>query len=351
MPIFNEERYVVEALESLTAQTQERLRILVIENRSTDRSHELACAIARRDARVTVELTPRRLTMAENWAFAFRRARQIYPEVPYFAWAGGHDRWDRRWLDTLAGELDERPDLVGAFSRGLEIDADGRALRPVLSRGDTAGIARARDRAATRLPGAAIYALFRPECLERTGLPRRVLLPDLLLLAEVAALGPVKEVPETLWHARATAPPSVRARERQRGTLFGGRVPVHARLPWPLVHAGVLLWAVAIRGNGVVPREEGVRVAFAHLRMFGYAIAPEWRRRPARIRWTLRRRRWALRRMLRKRGRALRNRGRALLNRARTLRRRGHKRLRRVRRRLAKRIWRARRLISSTNAP
>lgn len=351
MPILNEERYVVEALESLTAQTQQRLRILVIDNLSTDRSHELACAVGRRDARVTVECTPRRLVMVENWAFAFRRVRQAHPEAPYFAWAGGHDRWDPRWLDTLAGELDERPGLVGAFSRGLEIDADGRALRPVLSRGDTDGIARPSDRAATRLPGAAIHALFRRECLERTGLPRKVLLPDLLLLAEVAALGPLKEVPERLWFARATAPPSVRARERQRTTLFGARLPVHARLPWPLVHAGVLLWTMAIRGNGVVPREEGVRVAFAHLRTFGYAIAPEWRRRRARTRKTLRKRRWALRRMLRKRGRALRNRGRTPCRRVRILRRRGHKRLRRVRRRLVKQIARARRLISSTNAP
>jgi glycosyltransferase involved in cell wall biosynthesis len=299
MPIFNEERHLLEALESLTAQTEDRLGIVVIDNASTDRSHEIASAVAGSDARVTVERTARHLGMIDSWTFAFLAARRIHPEVSYFAWVGGHDRWHPRWLETLVGELDALPEAVGVFPQGVEIDSAGRVLGPVLSRGDTAGIVRARDRAAVRLPGVAIHALFRSEVLERT-LPRRVLLPDLLLLAELAALGSLKEVPETLWYRRQTAPPSALARERQRGTVFGRLSPVHARLPWPVVHAAALVWDFGVRGNGSLPRGEGVRVALAHLRLFSHAIAPGWRRRYAAIRWTLRKRRWALKRWLAK---------------------------------------------------
>jgi glycosyltransferase involved in cell wall biosynthesis len=324
MPVRNEERHLVEALESLTAQTEPRLRIFVLDNSSTDRTHELASAVAREDGRVTVERTPRPLEMVDNWVHAFRRAREIHPGVPYFAWAGGHDRWDPRWLETLALKLDALPEAVGAFPLGLEIDAAGQPLGAVVSRGGTAGIRLARERAALRLPGTTVHALFRPECLERTGLGRRVLFPDLLLLAEVAAVGPLEEVRETLWYSRATSTQAP-ARTRQSASLFTGRVPAHARLPWPLVHAGVLLWALGVRGNGVLPRREGPGVAHSHVNLYGYTIAWRWRRR------------------LRRRRRAIRNRSRALWSRGLLAMRRAPARLPRKRREVARRLRKARR--------
>jgi glycosyltransferase involved in cell wall biosynthesis len=333
MPVLNEERYLLEALGSLTAQTEHRLRILVLDNASTDRTHQIASAVAREDGRVTVERTPRRLAAAENWARAFRRARELHPAAPYFAWAAGHDRWDPFWLATLAPALDGLPDTVGAFPLGHEIDANGRRLGALVSRGDTAGVSLARERAARRLPGTVIYGLFRSDSVERTGVYRRVLLPDLLLLAEIAAVGPLKEVREPLWFSRAKASQAAPARIRQRAILFVGRTPAHARLPWPLVHAGVLLWALGVQGNGVLPRRAAPGVAHSHLKLFRYAVALSWRRR---CRLSLQ--------AVRDRTRALSRRGRRAMRvgRLRRKRREVAGRVKKRRKRLAKKVRRGR---------
>ena len=52
MPLYNCERYVEEAIESLTNQTYQNLEIIVIDDRSTDNSWTILQAIAKKDSRI-----------------------------------------------------------------------------------------------------------------------------------------------------------------------------------------------------------------------------------------------------------------------------------------------------------
>jgi hypothetical protein len=267
MPVFNEEAGLAEALESLLAQTEERLRIVVIDNASTDASAEIAAAFAGGDRRVTVERNGCHLGAVDNWRRAFWRARQLHSDAAYFAWAGGHDRWQPHWLETLAGRLDADASLVGAFPLADEIDDQGRYVRPAKRRGGTVGLPRARDRMAKQLPGIWVHSLFRPVYLERIGVAPAVRLPDRLTMALLASQGELAQVDERLWLRRIFGPtPSwFEQRVHQRRTLFTGYPPLHSRLPWPLVHAGVLVWMLTVRGNGSLTRLEGLEVASHYL--------------------------------------------------------------------------------------
>src|SRR5438034_9026734 len=52
MPVYNGERYVAEAVDSLLAQTYEDFELIICDNASTDRTGEIARSYAARDTRV-----------------------------------------------------------------------------------------------------------------------------------------------------------------------------------------------------------------------------------------------------------------------------------------------------------
>jgi len=101
---------------------------------------------------------------------------------------------------------------------------------------------RARFRAVSRwvIAGDMTYGLFRADALDRVGPYRRVLMPDRLLLAELALLGEFHQVPEYLWSRRLPRTMSV---ERQRAAFFPGGGGLDTRVvPWWTAHAGSLVW-------------------------------------------------------------------------------------------------------------
>ncbi len=86
------------------------------------------------------------------------------------------------------------------------------------------------------VPGDMVYGLFRVDALEAAGVLRDVLLPDRLLVAELALQGEFVQVDRLLWHRRGA--PRLRgeaARQRARTEPFRG-----SGLPWQVQHARVL---------------------------------------------------------------------------------------------------------------
>jgi hypothetical protein len=105
-----------------------------------------------------------------------------------------------------------------------------------------------------------------------------VLIPDKLLVTEVALQGPVVRVPERLWYRRLTASFDTR---RQRRSIFVDGSRLLARVPWPLVHAGSLAWNLGVKGTlaPTVPQREGATIAAEYLAANGIAITEKVARR------------------------------------------------------------------------
>jgi glycosyltransferase involved in cell wall biosynthesis len=53
VPVYNEERFLEGALESLLSQDYENIRILILDNASADRTGEIASRVARANERIT----------------------------------------------------------------------------------------------------------------------------------------------------------------------------------------------------------------------------------------------------------------------------------------------------------
>lgn len=263
VPLYNGGPNLAPALDSLLAQEGPELALVLVDDCSSDGTPEAARAYAESDRRVSYERNARRLGLVGNWRRAYERARALHPEAPYFAWGSDHDVWLPGWLAALVDELDRHPEAVGAYPQSVDIDAHGVVAEETWSF-DTRGVRgpAARVRAATNgmAAGKMVYGLFRAEAVARAGTFRYVLNPDRLLLAELAAQGELRQVPEVLWWRRLDRTVSI---ARQRAAFFPEGPPLYTRLPWWVVHAAALGWALVVRGEGDPRRGPTARLALA----------------------------------------------------------------------------------------
>jgi len=125
MPVYNSERFLREALDSVLTQTYSALELIAVDDASTDGSHALLQEYASRDARVRVFRQPRNagIVAARNRAFA-----EASPEARYFAILDSDDVALPDRLEQQVAFLEAHPEhaLVGGHT--LIIDERSQLL-------------------------------------------------------------------------------------------------------------------------------------------------------------------------------------------------------------------------------
>jgi glycosyltransferase involved in cell wall biosynthesis len=239
--------HVEEALESILGQTYRDLAVVLTDDLPGSEAEAIVARL--HDPRVTYVANERRLGLVGNWKRAFEVARTRHPQAPYFAWASDHDAWHPHWAERLVAALDEHPATVVAYPKTYRMARSGSTLRTKDWRCDTRGEADAARRLRAAVNGMSagnmVYGVYRVSALERAGVMRSVLLPDRLLLTELAIAGDLHQVPERLFYRRTTEAPTI---ERQRAAFWPDGMPWYARLPWTWQHVGVI-WGLALLGR------------------------------------------------------------------------------------------------------
>ena len=131
MPVHNGSSTLDRAFRSLLEQHRRDFVLIVVDDRSSDSSAEVAETWAARDPRIVFSRNERRLGLIGNWRRCFSLARTLFPDAEYFAWAGDHDCWEAEWLGTLVGALDARSDSVLAFPRPYGVGIHRPVVSPV----------------------------------------------------------------------------------------------------------------------------------------------------------------------------------------------------------------------------
>jgi hypothetical protein len=256
--LHNRAAYLREALDSLLAQSYPHFRLVLVDDGSDDATGTIAREYEGRDRRVRYVRCDERRGMIAAWRSAFELATA--DPVDYFAWASDHDRWDRRWLETLVEELERHPEAVLAYPLTERMDATGMPLPKPARHFETAGITdlntrwRQFSRSEAVAAGDMVYGVMRPEAVRQAGIFRAVLCPDRLLLAELTMQGQIRQVPQALWHRRQFSTGSI---SRQRSSLFppDGPRPGVLTTPW-WMHARTM-WATYGKRAEAGPAEAG----------------------------------------------------------------------------------------------
>ncbi|OAI50970.1 hypothetical protein AYO44_05265 [Planctomycetaceae bacterium SCGC AG-212-F19] len=110
MPVFNEEDYVADALDSLLGQSFGDFELIVSDNGSTDRTRQICEEYARKDRRIRYFRQQRNRGATYNFNFVFEESK-----ADYFMWAACDDRWSSDCLNEYVESLESHPSAALVF--------------------------------------------------------------------------------------------------------------------------------------------------------------------------------------------------------------------------------------------
>ena len=208
LPVYNGERYLSEALDSILGQTFGDFELIIADNASTDCTGEIARSYARRDPRIRYVRSRVNLGATKNFNRVFALA-----SAPYFKWVAVDDLCAPTYLARCVELLDRTPDAVLAYTGARWIDERGDPLQideRVPQHTDWPSEPAERflrlvdDFVTDRGVSGPIYlyGVMRSEALRRTGLLRNFIGDDCSMLSELILLGRFVGVPDRLLSIR-----------------------------------------------------------------------------------------------------------------------------------------------------
>ena len=124
-PVYNGAEYLAECIESVLNQTYQNWEYIIVDNRSTDGTSQIAHRYAAKDPRIRVHENPEFLSAIANHNNALR---QISPVSKYCKVVFGDDWLFRECLEKMVAVAEEYPTvgLVSAYAlKGNEVAWDG----------------------------------------------------------------------------------------------------------------------------------------------------------------------------------------------------------------------------------
>lgn len=270
MTVYNTERYVAEAVESVLSQSFRDFEFIVIDDGSTDRSTAMLNDFAKRDARLRLVSRPNTgIVAAANEGIGMARGR-------YLARMDSDDVCLPHRFETQVKYLDEHPECVLVGSRVAVVDPYGS---PVFDSGQKLTH---EEIDAELLSSGGGWAVVQPSAMMRTEAVRRVgayrgrhnVSEDQDLFLRLAEVGRVANLPEPLLlyrrHYKSVMHTQWRQRQEVKERIVreayerrGLPMPADWRFddwkPTPLAEQlRSWGWAALKRGNVSVARKHGL---------------------------------------------------------------------------------------------
>lgn len=230
LPVRNGEPFLARALDSVLAQTYGDFELVVSDNASTDGTRDIVRAYAAHDRRIRLTAVDRNIGAGPNFVRVRRFCRS-----PFFKWLVHDDLLAPTWLERCLAVLKADDDAVLAHTAvvmiddrdrplpvrgdGMVFDRQGRPLLPAERLHLAEGAApedRFRDVVRRMSWCLALQGLVRNSALDRARPFGNFYGGDFVLLAELALLGPFRQVEEALYMKRIHAGISVHKSGRER---------------------------------------------------------------------------------------------------------------------------------------
>jgi glycosyltransferase involved in cell wall biosynthesis len=214
LPVYNGERYLRQAVESLLAQTFTDFELILLDNASTDGTQSICRDLAAGDPRVVYLREPVNTGGIRNHNKTVELARG-----EYFKWAAHDDNYAPTFVERCVQHLDAAPNTVLAFSRAAFIDENGAPLHEYHHPLDLARPDPGERFLAYVFANHVMvedYGLMRTGVLRSTPLFGTFVWSDMVLFAELAFHGPFIEIPEVLFFRRDHPQRAMRANKDAR---------------------------------------------------------------------------------------------------------------------------------------
>lgn len=200
VPVFNAERFLTRALDSLLGQTLSDLELIISDNASTDNTQAICEDYVRRDRRVRYIRQQSNIGAPRNWNAVVYEARGVF-----FKWASANDYCAPAMLERCVGAMQIDPGIVLCYGRTELVDENEQPIE--IYGGD---MSFEEDRPSERFARVcarlsmnnAQCGVFRLDALRRTRLDRMYPSGDLALMVELALYGRFRMMPDVFLFRR-----------------------------------------------------------------------------------------------------------------------------------------------------
>ncbi len=201
VPVFNGERYLRTALQSIADQTYPDFEVVISDNASTDSTPDICQEFAEKDPRFVYVRQPENRGGTWNFNHVVELARG-----EYFKWAAHDDVIEPTFLQVCVEALDAAPpEVLLVYPKTTLIDENGHVIDTYEDRLDLRQ-PRPSDRYRTFLQNFvlanALSGLFRLDQLQRTRLFGLYPESDIVTFVELVLLGQIWELPPRLFLRR-----------------------------------------------------------------------------------------------------------------------------------------------------
>jgi len=124
MPVYNGEKYVGQALDSLLTQNFKDFELIISDNASTDNTAEICKRYLERDNRIKYYRNEVNIGALVNFNNLVN-----YATAPYFMWASHDDMWEPSYISKLINIMESDKSIVLGFSDFDNIDEDDKQIR------------------------------------------------------------------------------------------------------------------------------------------------------------------------------------------------------------------------------
>ena len=206
--VYNGERFIEDALESIVNQTFTDFELIVSDNASTDRTGGIAKAYAKRDDRIRYYRNEK--NMGAGW-----NAQRVYQLATgkYFKWAAVDDLLEPDLLRRCVEVLENDPGCVLAYASTREVDLNGSFINNYVTPQKVDSndpVARFREMLLKKDWCYQIYGVIRMSALRQLPAQGIYVNGDGVLLVRMSLLGRFYEVPEHLFISRHHSAQSIR---------------------------------------------------------------------------------------------------------------------------------------------
>jgi glycosyltransferase involved in cell wall biosynthesis len=233
LPVYNAEKYVAQALDSLMDQTYGDFKIIISDNASTDRTPEICNEYVRRDKRILYSRNAANIGASPNFNRVFALS-----ESPYFKWATADDYWAPTMLEKCLNVVASDPTVALCYPLATLVDADGSNPR---SYDDALHLMQDSPRERFIALMEKIRLSHQHQGVAKSGMLKRTLMlgthvgSDINLLAELVLYGKFYEYPERLFFRRFHQDSGSWARnsdEHQARRYYAASAPRMAYVGW-----------------------------------------------------------------------------------------------------------------------
>jgi glycosyltransferase involved in cell wall biosynthesis len=198
MPVYNGEKYLSRALDSLLKQDYQNFELIISDNASTDSTPQICRAYAEPDARITYYRTEQNMGAIWNFNRVFELARG-----KYFLWAAVDDWRAQNYLSECVACLERDPTSVLCYSKTYVVKPDLPPESVMDSLEVNHATPRERFQALVRSHspwGTIVYSLMRASALRRTIPVQNYYGSDAGMVVQLSLMGSFVRCDETAFY-------------------------------------------------------------------------------------------------------------------------------------------------------